>query len=58
MGAVPICLLDGEGGPATRVRRRVAEDHLVTGDDLELPETPLLDAYRRQERLLAARHLS
>ena len=54
-GAVPICLLDREGGPAARVRRRVAKDAVVTWDDLELPDSPLQQAYRRQERLLTAR---
>jgi purine nucleoside permease len=55
---VPICVLDREGEPGSRVRRRMAKDAMVTRDDLELPDSPLLQAYRRQERLLTARRPS
>jgi predicted homoserine dehydrogenase-like protein len=52
--AVPICLLDREGGPAPRMLRRVPKDQLVTWDDVETPPTPLLEAYRLQQRHLDA----
>jgi predicted homoserine dehydrogenase-like protein len=54
-GGVPICLLDREDGPAAEVRRPVAKDQMVTWDDLEFADTPLLKAYREQEQLLSAR---
>ncbi len=52
-GGVPICLIDPEPGYPVHMRRRVPTDQLVTWDDIELPASPLLAAYREQERLLA-----
>jgi predicted homoserine dehydrogenase-like protein len=57
-GAVPICLLDREDGPAALILRQVQKDQLVTWDDVELSPTPLLEAYRRQERLLGMTSVS
>lgn len=51
-GGVPICLLDREGGPAAKMRRRVLKDQIVTWDDVDLAPTPLIEAYRRQEQML------
>jgi predicted homoserine dehydrogenase-like protein len=50
--AVPICLLDREGGPPAKMLHHVAKDQVVTWDDIEIPMTPLLQAYHQQERLL------
>jgi predicted homoserine dehydrogenase-like protein len=52
LGAVPICLLDRDEGSAPRVTRHVSRDEPLTWQDVELPDGDLLDAYRRQERLL------
>ena len=50
--AVPICLLDQEEGYVTRVTRAVGKDEPLLWQDVELPDTELLEAYRRQERML------
>jgi len=50
--ALPICLLDQEEGYVARVTRDVEKDEPLLWPDVELPDTELLDAYRRQERIL------
>ena len=50
--AVPICLLDQEEGYVTRVTRDIGKDEPLRWQDVELPDTELLEAYRRQERML------
>lgn len=52
LGAVPICLLDREGGDVARVKRRIGRDRPITWDDLELPASALLETYRMQEHML------
>ena len=50
--AVPICLLDQEKGYVTRVTRDVEKDEPLLWQDVEIPDTELLEAYQRQERML------
>lgn len=47
-GLVPIALLEAEGQSAARVRRPLARDAAVTWDDVDLPNTWLVDAFRTQ----------
>jgi predicted homoserine dehydrogenase-like protein len=53
-GKVPIALLEAEGGRLPRMKRRVRKDAPLGADDVELPETFLLDAFRRQEAMTRA----
>lgn len=53
LGAVPICLLEAEGRGTARMTRDVAQDAPILWQDVELPDSDLLEAYRRQERMLA-----
>lgn len=53
-GAVPIALIEEWGLEAPRMRRAVPRDHLLTWDDIELPESPLLEAWHRQQRLIGS----
>jgi predicted homoserine dehydrogenase-like protein len=55
--AVPICLLDQEKGYVTRVTRDVEKDEPLLWQDVEVPDTELLEAYQRQERMLEDRVL-
>jgi predicted homoserine dehydrogenase-like protein len=52
IGAVPICLLDLEGDAAT-TKRDIGKGEPILWSDIELPDSDLLAAYRRQEQLLA-----
>jgi predicted homoserine dehydrogenase-like protein len=52
-GAVPICLLEQDERHEARTRRAVARGEPVLWSDIELPESDLLAAWRRQEQLLA-----
>ena len=51
-GRVPIAILEGEGGRQPRLKRKLREDDAVTYDDLEIPDTFLLSAFRRQQKML------
>jgi predicted homoserine dehydrogenase-like protein len=53
VGAAPICLLEAEEGDATRTTRDVAKGDPILWSDIELPESDLLAAWRRQGDLLA-----
>jgi predicted homoserine dehydrogenase-like protein len=53
IGAVPICLLDLEERSAARMTRDVRKGVPILWSDVELPDSDLLAAYRRQEQLLA-----
>jgi predicted homoserine dehydrogenase-like protein len=48
-GAVPIALLDSDAVHPPRVRRRMRRDEILTFDDVELPESILVDRYREQK---------
>jgi predicted homoserine dehydrogenase-like protein len=50
--AVPICLLEQEEGHAARTTRPVAMGEPVLWTDIELPESDLFTAWRRQEEWL------
>lgn len=52
LGAVPICLLDRDGEGVPLVTRDVRKDEPLLWQDVELPDSDLLGAYRRQERML------
>jgi predicted homoserine dehydrogenase-like protein len=52
LGAVPICLLEPEQG-AVVTTRDLGMGEPVLWSDIELPDSDLLAAYRRQEELLA-----
>jgi predicted homoserine dehydrogenase-like protein len=52
LDAVPICLLECDGERAPVVARAVRKDEPLRRQDVELPDSDLLDAYRRQERML------
>lgn len=47
-GRVPIAILEGEDGRAPRLRRRLRKDEAVGYDDLEIPDSFLVSAFRRQ----------
>jgi len=53
-GAVPIALIESVSGRSPRLRRAVTRDELITWDDIELPESRHLDAWRAQQRLADA----
>lgn len=53
-GAVPICLLEQEEGYAARTTREVRKGEAILWSDIELPDSDLLAAWRRQEQLLAS----
>lgn len=53
-GAVPIALIESVGTRSPRLRRAVARDQLITWDDIELPESRHLDAWRGQQRLASS----
>jgi predicted homoserine dehydrogenase-like protein len=48
VGAVPICLLEQDEGHAARTQRGVAKGEPILWSDIELPESDLLAAWRRQ----------
>jgi predicted homoserine dehydrogenase-like protein len=57
IGAVPICLLDADDPDAARTLREVGKGEPILWSDIELPDSDLHAAYRRQELLLhAERH--
>ena len=49
--AIPITLIDPEPNNPCRMKRDVAKDEVVTFDDLEIPDSYLLQLYRRQQEL-------
>jgi predicted homoserine dehydrogenase-like protein len=53
IGAAPICLLEQEQGNPATTTRGIERGDPILWSDIELPDSDLLDAYRRQERLLA-----
>ena len=53
-GAVPICLLELEERNAARLTRDVSMGAPILWDDIDLPDSDLTTAYRRQERALRA----
>lgn len=53
-GAVPICLLEPEGGQPARLTSDVAKGEPILWSSIDLPDGELLAAYRRQEELLGA----
>ncbi len=53
-GMVPISLLESEDGKLPRLKRLVPKDRPLLRDDIDLPDTFLLRAFRRQERGLPA----
>jgi predicted homoserine dehydrogenase-like protein len=52
-GAVPICLLEPDGGQPAQLTSDVAKGEPILWSSIELPGGDLLAAYRRQEELLA-----
>ena len=52
LGAVPICLLDRNADSAPLLTRAVRRDEPLLWQDIELPDSDLLAAYRSQERML------
>lgn len=54
LGAVPICLLDRDADSAPLLTRDVRKDEPLLWEDVELPDSHLVAAYRSQERMLGA----
>ena len=45
-GHVPIAILEADGESMARVKRPIAKDQPITWDDLELPDTWLLNRFQ------------
>jgi len=58
LGGVPISLLEAVGLEAPRMRRAMPRDHLITWDDIDLPESSLMEAWHRQQELVEAMELA
>lgn len=58
LGAVPIPLIECVGRQVPRLRRAVPRDQIITWDDIDLPESAHLDAWRRQQRLIGSMSLA
>jgi predicted homoserine dehydrogenase-like protein len=54
LGAVPICLLEADEPHRARLARNVPAGTPIVWEDIELPESDLVTAYRRQEQALRA----
>jgi len=54
IGAVPLCLLEPEGSGAARVTRDVTKGAPLLWEDVDVPDSDLLRAYRLQEEMSAA----
>jgi predicted homoserine dehydrogenase-like protein len=54
IGAVPICLLEQEQEDTAVTTRDIGQGEPILWSDVELPDSDLLAAYRRQEQLLTA----
>jgi predicted homoserine dehydrogenase-like protein len=53
--AIPIALIEPEDGKPYRMKRDVPKDGVVTFDDLEIPDSELLNLYYKQQQLLKNR---
>jgi predicted homoserine dehydrogenase-like protein len=52
LGAVPISLIETVGPHAPHMRRAVPRDHIMTWDDIYLPDGSLMEAWHRQQELI------
>jgi len=53
-GAVPVALLEAPEGNAVTLDRDVARDEVIRFEDVEIPESVLLDRYHRQGQMITA----
>ena len=52
INSIPIALIEPEDGKPYRMKRNVPKDGVVTFDDLEIPDSELLNLYYKQQQLL------